>query len=78
MLGPTVAQRTKYAEAEVGITIEFFHQLEANGPDPLMVLANEVPSTAAIERHFFLGDVPGFQEWKADRVMATLMAQSSL
>jgi phage major head subunit gpT-like protein len=76
MLGPTIAQRTKYAEAEVGITVEFMHQLEANGPDPLLVLANEVESKAALERHFFLGDVPGFQKWKGDRVMSTLMAHS--
>lgn len=74
MMGPTVAQRALYAEAEIGVTIEFMHRLEANGPDPLLVLANEVPSRAAIERHFFLGDVPGFAPWTSDRVMSSLMA----
>lgn len=74
MMGPTIAQRAKYAEAEIGVTIEFMHQLEQTGPDPLLVLSNQVPSTAAIERHFFLGDVPAFQAWRGDRVMATLMA----
>ena len=74
MMGPTIAQRALYAEAEIGVTIEFMHRLEANGPDPLLVLANEVPSRAAIERHFFLGDVPGFAPWRTDRVLGSLMA----
>ena len=73
-LGPTIAQRQLYANVEVGVTLHFMEQLEANGPDPLMVLAEEMPSTAAVEEHFFLGDVPQFREWTADRVMGSLMA----
>lgn len=74
MLGPTIAQRSKYADVEVGLTLEFMNALERLGPDPLMILAQEMPSSAAIEEHIFLGDIPGFEEWKQDRRMATLMA----
>lgn len=74
MNGPTIAQRAKYAEAEVAITIDFMSRLEAMGPDPLLVMAQEFPSEAEAEDHIFLGDVPQFQRWDGDRVMGTLMA----
>jgi phage major head subunit gpT-like protein len=74
MPGPTIAQKAKYADVEVGVTLEFMDALERQGPDPVMVLASEMNSSAAVEEHFFLGDVPQFEEWKNDRVMATLMA----
>lgn len=74
MLGPTIAQRQLYADTEVGVTLHFMETLEAMGEDPLMIFAEEMPSTAAVEEHFFLGDVPQFEEWKADRIMQTLMA----
>lgn len=74
MLGPTIAQRSKFAEAEVGITIDFMSRLEAAGADPLMILAQEFPSISGAEDHIFLGDVPGFQLWDGDRVMGSLMA----
>ncbi len=74
MLGPTIAQRSKYADVEVGITLHFMEKLEAAGIDPLLILSEEMPSSAAVEEHFFLGDLPGFEEWTQDRRMATLMA----
>lgn len=74
MLGPTIAQRSKYSDVEVGLHVAFAQGLESLGPDPLLILAQEMTSTAAIEQHIFLGDLPGFEEWKGDRRMAGLMA----
>lgn len=73
-MGPTIAQRAKFAEAEVGIIIDFMSRLEAAGIDPLMILAHPFDSTSGAEDHIFLGDIPGFQLWDGDRVMGTLMA----
>jgi len=75
MLAPSIAQRAKYADLEVGLKVHFMDQYQMAGPDPLMILAQEMNSSAAVEQHFFLGDVPQFSEWTADRQMSTLMAQ---
>lgn len=74
MQGPTIAQREKFASAEAGLQLDFLYKLEDSGPDPLMILAEEMTSTHSSEKHVFLGDVPQMEEWKADRRMATLMA----
>lgn len=75
-LGPSLANRHVFADVEVGVTFEFMDALEKRGPDPLLVLASQMSSSAAVEKHFFLGDVPGFTEWTDDRRMSGLMAHS--
>lgn len=73
-MGPTIAQREKFANAQIGFHVHFMDRLVAMGPDPLLVLATEVDSSTAVEEHLFLGDLPGFEEWTKDRAMSTLMA----
>lgn len=73
-MGPTVAQREKYANAQIGFHVHFMERLVAMGADPLLVLATEMDSATAVEEHLFLGDLPGFEEWTKDRAMSTLMA----
>lgn len=73
MLGPTIAERAKYANAEIGFHIAFFAALqEAQKEKALMALAKEVPSSTSVEEYHFMGDVPGFEEWKQDRAMGVM------
>lgn len=74
MIGPSIADRDKYASAQIGFHVAFMVALEAMGEDPLMILANEVPSDTAVEEHNWIGDLPGFEEWVDDRKLATLGA----
>lgn len=69
MLGPTIAERAKYANAEIGFHIGFMESLLAAPDEPVMGLAREVPSATAVEEYPWIGDLPGFEEWTQDRSM---------
>jgi phage major head subunit gpT-like protein len=73
MLGPAIADRAKYANAEIGFHVAFFEALEKLGEQELMALATEIPSTTAIEELHWIGDLPGFEEWIADRSMGGMV-----
>ncbi|MDQ3276648.1 MAG: Mu-like prophage major head subunit gpT family protein [Actinomycetota bacterium] len=72
--GPSIAEAEKYASTQIGFHVAFMDYYERNGEDPLRQLAMEVSSKTAVEEHIFLGDLPGFEEWKDDRKMSTLAA----
>lgn len=69
MLGPNIAERQKYANAEISFHVAFFGALEGLNEMPLMQLAREVPSSTALAEHHWIGDIPGFEEWIQDRSM---------
>ncbi len=70
----TIANQSLYANAMTGFHAAFMEGLEASGPDPLMILAMETTSTGSSEEYIFIGDLPGFEEWKDDRKMGSLAA----
>lgn len=72
MLGPTIADRAKYANAEIGFHVAFFEALEKLGEQDLMMLTREIQSTTAIEELHWIGDLPGFEEWLGDRSMGSV------
>ena len=53
-----------------------FNMALAAVDDPARQLAMEVPSTAAVEHHDWLGTVPGLEEWKDERKMDSLRAEN--
>ena len=69
MFGPTIAERAKYANAEIGFHIGFFESLVESPDEPVMGVSREVPSSTALEEYPWIGDLPGFEEWKQDRSM---------
>jgi len=60
--------------ARVGFHVAFLESLEAMGPDELEALFTEVQSSTSIEEWEWLGDLPGFEEWKGDRKLGDLDA----
>jgi phage major head subunit gpT-like protein len=53
--------------ARVGFHAAFLGALDTVGPDPLEQLYATVDSTSTAETWEWLGDLPGFEEWKGDR-----------
>lgn len=53
--------------ARVGFHAAFLGSMELIGADPLEQLYTTVPSDAPFEQWEWLGDLPGFEEWKGDR-----------
>ncbi len=62
-----VSNQINLESARVGFHAAFMQQLEAMGDDPINALYATVPSTTSIEEWDWLGDLPGFEEWKGDR-----------
>jgi len=60
--------------ARVGFHAAFMQQLEAMGDDAINALFAEVPSTGSLEEWDWLGDLPGFEEWKGDRKLGDVSA----
>jgi phage major head subunit gpT-like protein len=58
--------------ARVGFHAAFLGSLESVGPDPLEDLYAKIDSTSNAEEWEWLGDLPGFEEWKGDRKLAGL------
>ena len=77
ILGPTIAEEEKYANAKISFRATFMDYLE-NGEDPpgksIMPAAMETNSSGASEEYVFIGDLPGFEEWKDERKMGGLAA----
>lgn len=69
-----VANQINLEAARVGFHAAFMEQLEAVGPDVLEILYAMVESTTSIEEHEWLGDLPGFEEWKGDRKLSEIDA----
>jgi phage major head subunit gpT-like protein len=65
-----IGNQVNLEAARVGFHAAFMSQLEAVGPDALEALYAEVPSTTSVEEHQWLGDLPGFEEWKGDRKLS--------
>ena len=62
-----IGNQANLEAARVGFHVALMQSLIAVGPDPAEALYAEVPSTTSIEEHQWLGDLPGFEEWKGDR-----------
>lgn len=69
-----IANQSNLDAARVGFHAAFMDQLEAMGPDALEVLFTEIQSGTSIEEWEWLGDLPGFEEWKGDRKLGDLDA----
>lgn len=69
-----IGNQSNIDAARVGFHAAFMSQLEEQGPDPAEIVAREVPSTTALEEWEWLGDLPGFTEWKGDRELAEMDA----
>jgi phage major head subunit gpT-like protein len=69
-----VANQFNLENARVGFHVAFLESLEAVGPDELEALLTEVASNTSIEEWQWLGDLPGFEEWKGDRKLGDLSA----
>lgn len=65
-----IANQPDIAAARVGFHAAFLSQLEISEPDPCEILYRQLGSTTAMEEWNWLGDLPGFTEWKGDRILA--------
>lgn len=77
ILGPTIAEAEKYENAKISFRATFMDYLES-GSDPagksIMPAVMETKSNGASEEYVFIGDLPGFEEWKDERKMGGLAA----
>lgn len=69
-----VSNQVNLEAARVGFHAAFLQQLEAMGDDPINALYATVQSTGTLEEWDWLGDLPGFEEWKGDRKLGDLSA----
>lgn len=69
-----ISNQSNIDAARVGFHVGFLSQLEETAPDPVEATARVVPSTTALEQWEWLGDLPGFTEWKGDRVLSEIDA----
>jgi phage major head subunit gpT-like protein len=69
-----VANQFNLEAARVGFHAAFMQALEATGDDPIEALYMQVQSNGSIEEWEWLGDIPGFEEWKGDRKLGDLSA----
>ncbi len=75
---PEFANAEKLADARIGFntvfdtTLESMRKVERFWKDRLAV---EVSSTTDIESHKWMGDVPGFEEWKGPRKLGSVRAE---
>lgn len=69
-----IANQANIENARVGFHAAFMSNLEATAPDAIEGLARTIPSTTSVEEWDWLGDLPGFKEWKGDRELAEIDA----
>lgn len=69
-----VSNQVNIEAARVGFHAAFFQQLEAMGEDPIEALFATVKSTGSLEEWDWLGDLPGFEEWRGDRKLGDTSA----
>ena len=62
------------AASRVGFHAAFLAGLAQKADDPVQQLYTTVPSTGSLEQWNWMGDLPGFDEWKGERKMAGLDA----
>lgn len=77
ILGPSIAEAEKYENAKIGFRAAFMDYLEREVDPPgrsIMPLAMKTQSSGPSEEYIFIGDLPGFEEWKDDRKMGELAA----
>ncbi len=77
ILGPSIAEEEKYANAKISFRAAFMDYLERDTDKPgrsIQPAAMVTQSNAASEEYVFIGDLPGFEEWKDDRKMGSLAA----
>ena len=67
-----IANAADHAAAKIGFHAAFLQSLEINAADPVSLLYATVQSNRQSEQHHFMGDLPGFEEWTDDRVLAVL------
>lgn len=70
-----IAGQVNLDAARIGFHVAFLQALEAAADDPLKILFTEISSMTTIEEWEWLGDLPGFEEWKGDRKLGDLDAQ---
>jgi phage major head subunit gpT-like protein len=74
-LGATAINNNADLDASrVGFHAAFLTGLEQKADDPVSELYTTVPSTGNLEEWDWLGDIPGFEEWKGERKMSGLEA----
>ena len=69
----TISNDAELEPARVGFNAAFLETV-AGEPDPSMMLATEVNSSKKEENYSWIGELPGMQEWKTDRMLKTLEA----
>jgi phage major head subunit gpT-like protein len=77
ILGPSIAEAEKYENAKIGFRAAFMDYLERDTDPPensMAECAMETKSSSSSEEYIFMGDLPGFEEWKDDRKMGALAA----
>lgn len=68
----TIANNADLDAARVGFHAAFLTSLEQKADDPTAELYTTVPSNGNLEEWNWLGDLPGFEEWKGERKLAGL------
>lgn len=69
-----IGNQSNVDAARVGFHAAFLEQLEDMSADEIAILSREVASTTTLEEWEWLGDLPGFTEWKGDRVLSEIDA----
>ncbi len=70
----TIANAGELDAAKIGFHAAFLQALEQKIDDPLSLLYTTVPSSKKLEQHNWMGDLPVFEEWLADRKLGGLEA----
>lgn len=63
----TISNNADLDASRVGFHAAFLTSLEQKADDPIQELYTTVPSTGNLEEWDWMGDVPGFEEWKGER-----------
>lgn len=77
ILGPSIAEAEKYANAKIGFQAVFMDYLERDtepAGESIEPLVMETESTGSSEEYIFAGDLPQMEPWKEDRRMAEIAA----
>lgn len=68
----TINNNTDLDAARVGFHAAFLTAMEVKTDDPTQFLYTTVPSNGNLEEWSWMGDLPGFEEWKGERKLAGL------
>jgi phage major head subunit gpT-like protein len=71
----TISNDAELEPARIGFQAAFLETV-AGEPDPSMMLATETTSNKREENYGWVGELPGMQEWKTDRMLKVLEAYS--